>query len=390
MQRTPIEWTHWSVNPFKMRMPDGTLINACVHKSDGCRNCYAEGIVGRFWRKEWGEFPGYTAALLKLGTPVLVEEELQAVLRLSIRIAEGKADPHVNKIFWNDMTDEFLDFWPDTFIDKCFTARALTPNLVHQVLTKRPDRLCAYLLKKQLEWTDWGVSEYADEIALDSVFNKGEIYPHLKTAGWWIDYDYDEDGGKDGWRTYYGGAIPLPNVWFGTSVEDQKTADERIPLLLQTPAAVRWISAEPLLGPVDLARCFARDWTLRGHDHPTERTTGIDWVVVGGESGPKARPMHPDWARSLRDQCVAAGAPFFFKQWGEWGRTKDLTREQRDRAKPIVIFPDGHTEETLRHGAGRNEGAAVSWRVGKKIAGRLLDGREWNQFPNEAAKAASA
>lgn len=382
MNRTPIEWTHWSVNPFKMRMPDGTLINVCVHKSDGCRFCYAEGIVRRWWKKEWGEFPGYTAALLEIGTPVLVEEELQAVLKLSLRIAQGKADPNINRVFWNDMTDEFLDFWPDQFIDKCFTVRALTPNLIHQVLTKRPDRLCAYLLKKEIKWTDWGVSEYADEIALDSLFDRGELYPHLKAAGWWIDYDYDEDGGKDGWRTYYSGPIPLPNVHLGVSVEDQKTTDERIPLLLQTPAAVRWISAEPLLGPVDLNNFLYNRYHMGG---ARDMYNQLDWVVVGGESGPKARPMHPDWARSLRDQCVAAGVPFFFKQWGEWARTKGLTQEQRDKAKPIVIFLDGHTEETLRHGAGRHGGAAISWRVGKKAAGRLLDGVEWNQFPEPKA-----
>src|SRR5438128_6975755 len=94
-------------------------------------------IVKRWWKKEWGPFPGYTVALLKLGTPVLVKEELEAVIRLSNRIAEGKADPKENKIFWNDMTDEFLEFWPDEFLDRIWAVRALTPNLVHQVLTKR-------------------------------------------------------------------------------------------------------------------------------------------------------------------------------------------------------------------------------------------------------------
>jgi protein gp37 len=105
---------------------------------------------------------------------------------------------------------------------------------------------------------------------------------------------------------------PLPNVWAGVSVEDQSTADERIPLLLQTPAAVRWVSAEPLLGPVD----------LRDFDDGLWRRSDacLDWVVVGGESGPSARPIHPDWARSLRDQCAEAGVPFLFKQWGDFYR----------------------------------------------------------------------
>src|SRR5262249_61051875 len=114
----------------------------------------------------------------------------------------------------------------------------------------------------------------------------------------------------------------LPNVWLGVSLEDQKTADDRIPLLLETPAAVRWISAEPLLGPIDLSKEYLTallgKYPFKHYSGP--RTTIahlLDWVVVGGESGPKARPMHPDWGRSLRDQCVAAGVPFFFKQWGE-------------------------------------------------------------------------
>jgi protein gp37 len=109
---------------------------------------------------------------------------------------------------------------------------------------------------------------------------------------------------------------PLPNLWLGVSCEDQKTADERIPLLLQTPAAVRWISAEPLLGPVDLSRYFARDWTLRGHDHPTERTVGIDWAVVGGESGPGARSLDLNWIKSIVSQCQQSRVPVFVKQLG--------------------------------------------------------------------------
>src|SRR3546814_6072988 len=153
---------------------------------------------------------------------------------------------------------------------------------------------------------------------------------------------------------------PLRHAWLGVSVEDQAAANERIPILLDTPAALRWISAEPLLGPVDLQRSGGGTLWLGGqrgcggthqhggpipHDHGPGTTAyrgdprrphhhhddrcklGLDWVVAGGESGPGARPMHPDWARSLRDQCAAAGVPFLFKQWGEWGApTDDLNR----------------------------------------------------------------
>lgn len=428
MQRTPIEWTHWSVNPFKMRMPDGTLINVCVHKSEGCRFCYAEGIVRRWWKKEWGEFPGYTVALLKLGTPVLVEAELLAVLRLSERIAKGKADPHENKVFWNDMTDEFLEFWPDEFIDKCWAVRALTQNLIHQVLTKRPDRMLEYLARPDRH------NEL--ELAADRL-QPGKGNPSFS--------------GK-----HMLPSLPLRNVHVGTSVEDQKTADERIPLLLQTPAAVRWISAEPLLGPVDLEKwigeydcmnCGYRgfdcdeaakdeqvdgDWKCPecgavlefGMSENSPDFVGLDWVVVGGESGSKARPMHPDWARSLRDQCVAAGVPYFFKQWGEWSPFATEAHYDKDSTMPgnaEVIggncgglsgygAPFKHKEDRVYANVSRHEDKPKmvevldmpdhKWgkdsllqmtylRVGKKRAGRLLDGREWDQFP-EAVKAATA
>jgi protein gp37 len=145
MNKTNIGWTDYSVNPLKMELPDGVRLNVCVHKSEGCRHCYAETLVKRWWNKdEYGDFPGYTAALLKLGKPVIVEKELQAVIRLDQQIAKGRLPKDENKVFWNDMTDEYLDYWPDDLIDQCWAVRALTPNLIHQVLTKRADRLHEY------------------------------------------------------------------------------------------------------------------------------------------------------------------------------------------------------------------------------------------------------
>lgn len=149
---------------------------------------------------------------------------------------------------------------------------------------------------------------------------------------------------------------PLPNVWLGTSVEDQSSADKRVPLLLQTPAAVRWLSIEPLLREVGLLSPWLSE---------------LDWVVVGGESGHEARPMHPQWARNLRDQCIAYGVPFFFKQWGEWVQASAMT----STLMPSVLdckrfdFDDGE----------------AMYRVGKRAAGRLLDGREWNEYPQVIA-----
>lgn len=183
---------------------------------------------------------------------------------------------------------------------------------------------------------------------------------------------------------------PRPNVWLGTTVENQAMAEVRIPLLLETPAAVRFLSMEPLLGPVDL-----RDWTypvstgrnLRDpapfsivRSHPvSDVRPGLDWVIVGGESGPKARPMHPDWARYLRDQCAAAGVPFFFKQWGEWGPTHpipggDLGGDMRaDRVR--IVKHEGENDGHFR------PGDVLMGRVGKSAAGHLLDGVEHRAVP---------
>lgn len=150
--------------------------------------------------------------------------------------------------------------------------------------------------------------------------------------------------------------LPL-NVWLGTSVEDQRRADERIPALLELPAAVHFLSCEPLLGPVNIEA-----WNAPGD---------LDWVIVGGESGPKARPMHPEWARSLRDQCFEAGIAFFFKQWGAWVPEDTLIASGYDGGYHGLTLPSG---ETLARPT-----------EGKKAAGRLLDGQEWSEWPASPA-----
>lgn len=157
---------------------------------------------------------------------------------------------------------------------------------------------------------------------------------------------------------YFRDGDHLPNVWIGTSVENRQTADERIPKLLDIPAAVRFISAEPLLGPIQFRI-----------SHSPFRLP--DWVICGGESGPKARPMHPDWARSLRDQCQAASIPFFFKQWGEWGPDGGEARDEGRRAKDASFLHPPSSFGLVR--------------LGKRRAGRLLDGVEWSEFPGAAS-----
>jgi len=167
---------------------------------------------------------------------------------------------------------------------------------------------------------------------------------------------------------------PLFNVWLGVTAENQQAADERIPILLQTPAVIRFVSCEPLLGPIDLSRYKPFDGECYCQDRPDGckprlargcPETAIDWVIVGGETGPNARPMHPDWIRNLRDQCQAAGVPFFFKSWGEY--------------KPLRFSSRENGLHTLQEYPGCKYDFV---KVGKKEVGCLLDGRTWDEFPN--------
>lgn len=164
-----------------------------------------------------------------------------------------------------------------------------------------------------------------------------------------------------------------PNVWIGATVVDQAEADRDIPKLLETPAAVRFLSIEPMLGPISFEGIFSMP------HNPADGTNAlevIDWVICGGESGHNARPMHPDWARSLRDQCAAAGTPFLFKQWGEW------LPEGQHAAHPVAPSLYDRRWCTADDGDDRyTSTAAAVHRIGKKHAGRLLNGAEHNGFP---------
>ena len=164
---------------------------------------------------------------------------------------------------------------------------------------------------------------------------------------------------------YHGLSWPLPNVFCGVTAENQEQADIRIPILLQIPAAVRYVSVEPMLGPVNTTKYLTQPTPTA---YRMLSSKGIDWVICGGESGPGARPMHPDWARSLRDQCQATGVPCFFKQWGEWKGNFPGDEWEPTKAMQHYYF------DVLGY-------LGKAWRVGKKKAGRTLDGREWNEFP---------
>lgn len=170
---------------------------------------------------------------------------------------------------------------------------------------------------------------------------------------------------------------PPDNLWLGATIVNQEEVDRDIPKLLATPAAVRFLSMEPLLGPVDLPQ--AKSFGLHGFG---QHAPGVDWVICGGESGPNARPMHPDWARSLRDQCAAAGVPFHFKQWGEWTPGENVER-QRGTVDTAFLMDDRWDiyPLNLATDGGHIDDQPDLYRVGKKAAGRCLDGVEHNGFP---------
>lgn len=348
--KTGIEWTESTWNP----------IRGCSRVSEGCRNCYAETVANRF--KGPGE--PYEGLIAKggqwNGVVKLVEHKLDEPCRWS--------KPRM--IFVNSMSDLFHPAVPFETIAGIFGMMAAASWHTFQVLTKRPERA--------VEFFDW-LEAHPDR----SNFDTRRLQSTYPGAAWQpfllaqaaVDLLPDQGAGL---KVDLKGQWPLPNLWLGVNVEDQATADERIPLLLDTPAAVRWISAEPLLGPVALRPFLQRgDHELREMDpmaaamlsQAEEKGSawvrpGIDWVVVGGESGPGARPMHPDWPRSIRDQCQADRVPFLFKQWGEW--------------LPVLGQSEGVPIRGKKHSF--EDGTFVGW-VGKKSSGRRLDGRTWDQYP---------
>jgi protein gp37 len=306
--KSNIEWTDATWNP----------IVGCSIVSPGCTNCYAMKMAARIETMRQSHYTGTTKKVngnaVWTGKVALAPED---ILTAPLRWKRPR------NIFVNSMGDLHHEKIIFAQLDRVVGVMAKTPWHTYQILTKRAAGMQAY----------WSDPELADRV---------------------------------------GAAMPLPNIWLGVSCERQQEADARIPLLLQTPAAIRFISAEPLLGPIDLTRITAGErngcdaltgfrWatslqgpmpetlkTIPPYDLP-DKLPGLDWVIVGGESGHAARPMHPEWARDIRDQCEDVGVPFFFKQWGEF--------------RPVAPLSLNYE------------------RVGKKFAGRRLDGNEHNGFP---------
>jgi protein gp37 len=358
MTATKIEWTDFSWNPIRAAHAGqrtdpnhGKLGWFCVHVSPGCVNCYSETMNRRI-----GTGIDYKAQNAKQVKVFLDDKMLLAPLKWK----------KPRKVFVCSMTDLFADFVTDEMIDRMFAVMALCPQHTFQVLTKRPERMRAY------------ITQLHDEPPRDTAKRFAAVWPAK------IPVPVD------------GITIPLPNVWLGTSCEDQATADERIPHLLATPAAIRFLSCEPLLGEIDLASPYTHELFQALFKEDVERGIasrasdiestlfGLHWVICGGESGPNARPMHPDWARSLRDQCAEAGVAFHFKQWGEWSPVYDRAKDDPDwrRCEQVAQRTPRGQWLNLAGGQGFHGECVVRVdRVGKKRAGRLLDGVEHNGFP---------
>jgi protein gp37 len=364
--KTKIEWSDATVN----------AINGCTLVSAGCKNCYAARLAATRMKNvpSRAGLARFNAAGVAAFTGEVRLNEAALMQPLKWK--------RPRRIFWNAHGDTFHLSIPDEWIDRMFAVMAMTPQHTHQILTKRPERMRDYLQAL----TDEGPADRLASVAGEHFGDDADVFVANYINGWSRPKCAPDDNPADGSVRRW----PLPNVWAGASVEDQPTADERIPHLRATPAAVHFISLEPMLGPVDLeypvslwpdgpARCCS------GHEcgcmgMPTDPPLiwGIDQVIVGGESGPNARPMHPDWARDIRDQCAAAGVPFLFKQWGEWfpygeidasGQENSVTRGERSGLWHEWPDADG----------------GFSVKLGKKAAGRLLDGVEHNGFPEVRA-----
>lgn len=368
-----IEWTDKTWNP----------IIGCSPISPGCKECWAKKMAYRLMHMPYTDY--YQFVLDDNG------EEDPDLFR---NIPEWNGQTHFvksalekplkrqkpTKYFVCSMGDLFHENVPFEWVDKVMAIIAQCEQHTFQILTKRPLRMKEYFT------SNW----------------QCRILNHVKR----------EEGQGFILKTVNGGK--LPNLWLGVTTENQEQANKRIPYLLKTPAAVRFVSVEPLLGPIDFYDITLDSefyHTLKGFGDISLGSRGyviglkLDWVICGGESGPKARPIHPNWVRSLRDQCKDAGVPFFFKQWGEWYTAWfDMPTK-----KPVFKMFDSFLQWQQKHWVNKGDACisidgtwcrtggdlkrakypvAIMQKVGKKKAGCLLDGKEYKEFPKikEGAK----
>lgn len=365
--KTDIEWADATWNPTR----------GCSRLSEGCRNCYAEAMAGRFSKP--GQPYAGVAKMTKAGARWTGKVKFFEHLLCRPLIWQQPLT-----IFVDSMSDLFHEGVPQDVIDQVVAVMAIAERHTFMVLTRRVLRMRVYFADPEMpaRVRRWILTPPAGSALAE--FKDGDACVRAAIRI---------------------GEGPLSNVWLGCSVEDQPTANERVPQILSTPAAIRFISYEPAIGPVNFARIERRpsdfDKLMPGFETVTALTLNaldgyhaieypgsgglvnvaqsgnrlgpkLDWIICGGESGTGARVMHPDWARLVRDQCVAFRVPFFFKQWGAWRPEHDFS-EAPTRDREVKLMPDG----------------VYMHRVGKKAAGRLLDGKTWLQMPALRQQAAA-
>ncbi|MCP4678083.1 MAG: phage Gp37/Gp68 family protein [Deltaproteobacteria bacterium] len=322
--KSKIEWCDATWNP----------VVGCTPISPGCTHCYAERMAHR-----------------------------SHMLERPFRWKRPR------RIFVCSMSDLFHEAVPFEFIAAVFGVMAANLQHTFMVLTKRADRM--------LEFFEWLITckEWLHSPGDGPAQLRQRVRSHLpRRTSMMIQMEPPNDSFGPQTPTPW----PLPNVWLGVTTENQAMADKRIPVLLQCPAAGRFVNCEPLLGSIDISylpvdQCLHNRGPVGGR----RLIGGLDWVIVGGESGPGARSMHPSWVRSIRDQCVEAGVPFMFKQWGEW-----LPDDQVDSSE--WVFKQGHPGApswAINKPVCHISPGLHAFCVGKKRAGRELDGRTWDEFP---------
>ncbi len=368
---TKIEWTTATWNPLA----------GCSLVSHGCTNCYAMKMAARLERMlpSLTHYRGLTqpskAGPVWTGKVALAPEHI---------LLEPLKRKKPTTYFVNSMSDLFHEDVPDEWILR-----------VLDVI-----RIASYDGGSNCGRIDRGHGEHTFQVLTKRSARMRDVMSRLRWDGERLHLLPQNDGRA---------RVLLRNLWLGVSCEDQRRADERIPDLLETPAAIRFISAEPLLGAINLRRLPVGDRifvdALSGYHEgealpvtswvdvqeslkslPTlpDRSSRLDWVIAGGESGPGARPMHPDWARDLRDQCARTHVAFFFKQHGSWSTVYDRDRDDPDWRRCGAVVSDTPTGEWLNLAGGQGfhgERVVRVIPVSKKAAGRLLDGREWNDMP---------
>ncbi len=333
-QESAIEWTDATWNP----------VTGCMKVSPGCANCYAEGVAERFWATQYPLVPHDLRGELEMRPRVFTDVQSHPN-----RLDQPLHWRQPRKVFVNSMSDLFHEDVSDAFIDQVFAVMALAPEHTFQVLTKRAERMRAYMA---------GPNRYdaiVEAMDMPSWLPSGRRFPRI----------------PENW--------PIPNVWLGMSTENQRCYDTRVSLLLSTPAAVRFISVEPMLEAIYLR--LRNDGSLMNEERQTPRL-GLDWVIVGGESGPSARPFELAWARSIVQQCKLANVPVFVKQLGSDARTgyyDDAARDVIEQAGGDWPDPIGWCE----HDGQPNHADLVALKLRKKGG----DMTEWpvdlriRQFP---------